>query len=97
MFMMHRRFFANAVYVLLLLSSWLCAYLAYSHARNAYRAVGINDGMISARLDIIVKSRTLVGAVDCDSMGLNKFEFISVKEQTLYISINHDKSIFFCK
>lgn len=72
--------------VLVIVAS-VASYLAYSHAREAYRAVGFNDGQIHQREQILEAIEEKVKIKECSkSLGdvLEKTEFLSIKADTIY-------------
>ena len=75
------------------------AYGFYTHTREAYRAVGINDGRISQQEELLEKIRRSASIQDCTSYGLTvqRIEFLTVKAETLYLVKAEGANVQFCQ
>lgn len=71
----------------------------YTHTRDAYRAVGINDGRIMQGEETLAKIRQSVTIQECpkDKGASNPVEFLSVKADSVHIVTVGDNRVQFCR
>ncbi|MBK1869952.1 hypothetical protein [Taklimakanibacter albus] len=87
------------VSVLLLIAIALAAPIAvYKSTRAAYHAVGINDGQIGQRQEIMDLIQKSVLVADCRTIQTPNvpIEFLTVKANSLYLIPIDGKTVAFC-
>lgn len=87
-----------AVAVLIAVFAVVAHYL-YAETRSAYRAVGFNDGRIHQSEQTMAIIREAVSVVECAHLQALKppVELLTVKAQSLYMSVTADGAVHFCK
>lgn len=75
------------------LSAWV-----YVHTREAYRAVGFNDGRIHERESMLDKIRHSTRLEACGARSAaSAVEFVSVKAESVYLQVVDGDRIRFCQ
>uniref|UniRef100_UPI00333F99A5 hypothetical protein n=1 Tax=Castellaniella defragrans TaxID=75697 RepID=UPI00333F99A5 len=88
--------------MVVLLTVALCAaalVLVYTQTREAYRAVGFNDGQIHQREQTLKTIVQRVPVADCnqDRWAGPPIELLAVKAESLYMDVAADGGVRFCR
>lgn len=87
-------FLVAIIFVFSIVAFWI-----YIETRASYRAVGFNDGQIHQREQTIAAIRQAVPIVGCRDIQKEGrlVELISVKGESLYLSVALDGRVRFCQ
>ena len=85
--------------LLLILIATIAIAIVYNHTRAAYHAVGFNDGQIQQREKIIETIQRSVTIAECGAaQQVNEpVEFLTVKDDSLYLIPGDGKTVAFCR
>jgi hypothetical protein len=75
-------------------------YFTYTHTRDAYRALGFNDGQIHQGEQLMreIERSTQVGVCDhYDKARTKQTALLSVKDESVYVIPADDGSVRFCR
>lgn len=75
-------------------------FLVYRETRFSYLAVGLNDGRIAQKSDIIRTIESNVVIVECHSLmntGAAVVDLINVKAESLSMGVSENGSVRFCR
>jgi hypothetical protein len=75
------------------------AYWLHAETRTAYRAVGLNDGQIQQREQMMAMIRRTVPLADCNQLQATQppVEVLVVKAESLYMSVGNGGGVRFCQ
>lgn len=74
-------------------------YFVYTETRDAYRAVGFNDGQIHQREKTLEKIQQFVAIKECRQLQAPSMpiEFLSVKAYSVYLVVTDRDRVQFCR
>ena len=89
----------NIFYLLTLVAVVGGMSMLYSNTRDAYRAVGENNGRLAEAAAVIDRISAYVEIHDCRRLSgaKNKVELVTVKTDSLYMIRSADSKVEFCR